>query len=261
MSKKQFKKNRKIYEYTEEIRTRTSTVMSLTSNKAKLPRDFRRTATIYTKRFREIRKLERHEEQQTVEETFRTDQLNLESKIYKDGISTQTKETELLEISEIEPHEPANFAPTPEERIFETDQEAETRQCQSLEDINRLAEELYIATPELHDQEEDFEDAQEAAMGNETEAEKELREQLEEMKKQIDNGEGTSKGKQKAKKPDDSDDSKSSDSSDNEESSDEEDTEQRMTTKNKKERIPDVEEYYGQQRKLATWLIQLQIKF
>src|SRR3954447_14973604 len=52
-------------------------------------------------------------------------------------------------------HQPANFALTPEERTFETNpQEAEERQQQLLEEINTLAEEITIRTPELQNQEE-----------------------------------------------------------------------------------------------------------
>src|SRR3954447_15424419 len=56
-------------------------------------------------------------------------------------------------------HQPANFAPTPEERTFETNpREAEERQQQLLEEINTLAEEITIRTPELQNQENDSSD-------------------------------------------------------------------------------------------------------
>src|SRR5215208_5823855 len=78
-------------------------------------------AAIYARRYRNLRILERHEEQQTTETTLRTDSIQLEIERSNDGIGTQATEPEYLEVSQEEPHKPANFAPTPEERTFQVD--------------------------------------------------------------------------------------------------------------------------------------------
>src|SRR5215208_2192076 len=115
-------------------------------------------AAVYARRYRNLRILERHEEQQTTETTLRTDSVQLEVEESNDGIGTQATEPEYLRVPQEEPHEPANFAPTPEERTFQVDLQEEEQQQQLLEEINTLAENITIRTPESHTLEEQEED-------------------------------------------------------------------------------------------------------
>ena len=61
-------------------------------------RQKQKLAAVYARRYRNLRILERHEEQQTTETTLCTDSIQLEVEESNDGIGTQATEPEYLRV-------------------------------------------------------------------------------------------------------------------------------------------------------------------
>ena len=240
MQEKTFERNNRRYTYkedkyekSEDGRKLNTTYLSvLPSHEKNLNSDLKRTTKIYVQRRKGGKELERHQEQQTSDITLRTDPTQLNAEVYTDGTATQSNEKE-LDTLQIEPYRATEFAPTPEERPLEPVKENTENLNQLLEEINILAENIAIHTPELQG-------------SNNEESENSSSEESEESPDSAEEEDFNEAQEQDPRNPEDPEEPETMATA--------------AISSGSKQKLPDPPRFNGTRRQLKSWIHQLDVK-